>query len=627
MRNVQRLAVWLIAVVMIGASPARDSAKRPKVMPVSELRPGMKGYGLTVFRGVSPERFDVEIVGVLHGEVGAGIDMVLARLEHEQLRDIGVIAGMSGSPIFVDDRLVGAVAYGWSYSKVAIAGITPIERMLEVYERTTLEPPPRDISLGPVEFVRPGEPVSVEPKMRFAANEPVRVRMDDLPPMARALFATEEQEVELRPLSAPIMVSSCSPITANLVKRFFGSVGMEPVFVPMGARATAADSVAATPFVMGTAMGVPMLMGDLSLGSIGTLTYTDGKKIVAFGHPAMMVRGPTELPLGSARIYATLPSVARPFKLGEIVGLGGSIYQDRLTGIGGVIGKVPYMVPMTVQVAHEGSKIERTYRFRMVDNRIFTPRMAMVALTESCVAGERAEGDMTASIAYRVESDDGRVIEKENMVTGSATPLVMALGLLSDLAPIYSNEFQVRSVRSVTARIRLRDGLQSADLRSAFVDRSIVKPGEAIEVSAYIRPWRQPEQRITTTFRIPATVLDGRYNVSVCDGPMREGAEIVRAPGLYKPNNFDDVVRVLKIHFAPNRLYVLLTSAQSGITIGGREFDSLPPSVQQNLNQLRDREQMVPTLGQILAEKTVELPFVLSGSQIVQIQVDRRGGR
>jgi len=423
-----------------------------------------------------------------------------------------------------------------------------------------------------------------------------------------------------------VMISGCSPQAAALATRFFKAVGMEPVFAPMGTSSLAADFLSTTPIVNGGAVGIPFIMGDMGAGTIGTVTYTDGKRLVAFGHPHLG-RGPVEYPLGAARIVATLPSVMRPFKMGEIAGLSGSIYQDRLTAVGGVIGKIPYMVPMTVRVIHEAGKTDRTYRFKIMDNRLFAPRMATLALLGSCTSGERSEGDLTASVHYRVETDDGRVIEKDNMAAGTMAAQMLALGLLGDIAPIYSNEFQVRSVRKVTAEVRLRDGIQSADLVSAFVDRSIVKPGETLNVAAYVKPWRQEQQRIAATLTVPADLPNGRYNVAICDARLREGAEVVRAPGLYRPKNFADVVRILDIHFPPNRLYIMLNSPEAGVTIDGREFDALPPSFQHTIGQLRDREKIVPTIGQIVAETTVNLPFTFSGSQITQIEVNRRGGR
>jgi len=631
MRRFQPVAIGLISLTVAATFSAAPGEKRSWIMPTSQIRPGMTGYGLTVFCGETPERFQVEILGVLQNGVGAGVDMILARLEHERLRDIGVIAGMSGSPVFLEDRLIGAVAYGYQFSKVAIAGITPIEKMIDVYDRTALEPPPRDIALGPVETVRFGEPVSFEPKARRFGPEPVRVRPDDLPPLARTLFGAGQDdrapnEIRLEPLSLPVMVSACSPQTATLVERFFKPLGMEPVFMPLGSSSRAAETVSTAPIVNGAAMGIPLLMGDMSVGTIGTVSYTDGKKLIAFGHP-MSARGPVEFPMGPARVITTLPSLMRPFKMAEIAGLSGSIYQDRLTAVGGVIGKIPYLVPMTVKVIHEGNKTNRTYQFRMADHRLFTPRMATMALVEACTSGERSEGDLTATVHYRVETDDGRVIEKDNMAAGGMAPMALSLGLLTDMVPIYSNEFQVRSVRKVTAEVRLRDGIQSADLRSAFVDRSVVKPGEAVSISAYIKPWRQEQQRIATTLVVPADLPNGRYNVAVCDARQRELAEVVRAPGLYRPRDFTDMVRILDIHFPPNRLYVMLTSPEGGLTIDGREFEALPPSFQLALGQLRDRERVVPTIGQILAETTVNVPFVISGSQITQIEVDRRGGR
>jgi len=634
MRRVRPIVLGLIGLAFAAAAAAAPPAGRPPVMPASELRPGMTGYGLTVFNGETPERFKVEILGVLQNSIGAGVDMIVARLDHERLRDIGVIAGMSGSPIYINDRLVGAVAYGESFLKVAIAGITPIEKMLEVYDRTTLQPPPRDVALGPVEAIRPGEPVSIEPKVREFGPQPVRIRLGDLPASARALFEESDRgqdaratnEITLKPLSVPVMVSSCSPPAARLVEQFLRPLGMEPVFAPMGSSVQAAETISTAPIVAGAAVGVPYLMGDLSAGPIGTVTYTDGKRLVAFGHP-MSARGPVEFPLGAAQVVATAPSTMRPSKMAKIVALSGSIYQDRLPAVGGVIGRVPYMVPMTVRVIHETAKTDRTFNYRIADHRLFTPRWAMVALVESCTAGERAEGEMTASIHYRVETDDGRVIEKDNTAAGTMAAMTLSSGLLSDIAPIYSNEFQVRSVRKVSAEVHLRDGIRSADLESAFVDRSIVKPGETLRISAYVKPWRQEQQRITATLVVPPDLPNGRYNVAVCDARVREAAEIVRAPGIYRPKSFADVVRILDIQFAPDRLYVMLNSPEAGVTIDGREFDALPPSFQLTIGQLRDRERIVPTIGQIMAETSVQLPFVVGGSHVSQIEVDRRGGR
>ncbi|MCX8035920.1 MAG: hypothetical protein N3D11_02470 [Candidatus Sumerlaeia bacterium] len=615
---------WGLIAAASWAAPAKP--QRPPFLPVSEIRPGMKGYGLTVFNGTTPERFEAEVLGVMHNGVGAGIDMILVRLEHPRLRDIGVIAGMSGSPVYIHDRLVGAVAYGFTFSKVAIAGLTPIESMLDVYEKTPLEAPPRDIALGPMEFVRPGEPVSIEPALSLESREPVRFRVGDLPEAARSLFASDGEDIIFRPLSVPVMISACSRQTASVFEKTFRPLGMEPLFVPMGATAQAADTVSTVPLSQGSAIGIPYMLGGLSAGSIGTVTYLDGRRLVAFGHPAT-ARGPVAYPMGAAQIHTTLPSVMRPFKMGEIVGLSGSIHQDRLTAVGGVIGTIPFMVPVTVRVIHEASQTDRTYRFKVIDHRLFAPRMIMAALVEACTAGDRSEGDQTAAVHYRIETDTGQIIEKNLMAASASAIMNPSMTLLSDLAPIYSNDFAVRSVRSVAAEVRLSEGLKIAELRSAFVDRTIVKPGETVQVSLYVRPLRKETERVTAALQIPAHLPNGRYNVAVCDARQREGAEIVRAPGLYRPRAFDDVVRLLRLYFRQDRLYILLTSPDDGVTIDGAEFDRLPPTIQMTLSQLRDREKISPTIGQVLAEATLDFPYIISGNQIMQIEVDRRGGR
>jgi len=620
-------AATLLFIAAAAATWAASGADRSWMMPASELKAGMKGYGLTVFKGDTPTTFKAEIIGVRHNAIGAGVDMILARLDHPVLRDIGVIAGMSGSPVFINGRLIGAVAYGYNYSKVAIAGITPIEKMLEVYERTGMKPPPRDVALGPMERITLGEPVSFEPKIDAPfADRPVIVRAGDLAPSVRAFFDTPDEEITLKPLPTPLVVSSCSPATARLIERIFKPLGVEPIFAAVGASADAADKVSTASLVNGSAMGVPYLMGDLSMAVIGTATYVHGNKMVAFGHP-LDGRGPVVFPVGIAHIFTCIPSRMRPFKLGEITALSGSLYQDRLPAVGCAIGPVPYMVPMTVKVVNETEKTERTFHYKLVDNRLLSPRMASIALVESCTAAAHSGGEMTASMKYTIETDDGRVIKQHSMASSTMAPDSLALDILNDVAPIYSNEFQVRSVKRIAAEVHLRNGVKSARLQSAFADRTIAKPGQTIRVSAYIKPWRRPQRRIVMEVRVPRDLEDGDYNLVVCDSSRREAAELARAPGLYKPRNFAELVRLIDLQFDPDRLYVMITSPERGLTIDGREFASLPPSIQLALTRLHDREKISPTIGQIVTETSMPLPFVVTGNQIISIKVDRRGGR
>jgi hypothetical protein len=282
---------------------------------------------------------------------------------------------------------------------------------------------------------------------------------------------------------------------------------------------------------------------------------------------------------------------------------------------------------LTVDVHDEPRKTERTFNYRLLDHRLYAPRMAATALVESCSAGDRSEGEQTATIDYTIETDDGRTIKQHHYVSGTLAPQALGSGLLGDLAPIYSNEFQVRSIRRIAADVHLRDGIERAVLSSAHVDRSIARPGQRLRISAYIKPWREPQRRVVITLPIPADVADGPYNVVVADARQRTAAEVSRAPGLYDPKSFADLVRIIDIQFPSNRLYALLTAPDRGFTIDGQEFADLPPSIVQTLGKLNDREKIRPTVGRIEAEATLELPYVVTGSHLTQIQVDRRGGR
>lgn len=622
----QKVAAGLILLVTAVAAHAASNDKRPEIMPVSEIRPGMKGYGLTVFQGTEPERFEAEIIGVMESGIGARVDMILARLDHPRLEDIGIIAGMSGSPVYINDRLIGAVAYGFTWSKAPIAGVTPIEKMLEVYSQTEMEPPPRDIALGPVEQLEVGQPVSLVPKLQTFGAEPIRIHAGDLPESVRAAFEPGVEELEMQPLKTPLMVSSCSPQTAKVIEDFFTPLGMEPIFVPLGAASGAAESSEKVKLQNGSAMGIPYLLGDLSMGVTGTATYVRGEKLVAFGHP-MSGRGPVAFPLGQARGFTHIPSRQRPVKLTELINVIGGVHQDRQAAIGAVVGKIPYMIPLKVRVINEAEETEHEYNFKIIDHRLYTPRIAMIATLESCTAGDRVQGDMTMSASYKIDVDDGSTIEKEIMSAGSGAVQSIGTMLMSDLAPIYSNTYDIRSVRKLEAEVHIRNRIEAATIRSAYVDRSIYKPGQEVHISTYVKPFRKPQVRLTTTIRLPAELEDGRYNVVVCDSSTRESVEVARAPGLYKPREFADIVRILQIHFMPNRLYVLVTKPERGITIDGQEFTSLPPVLLHTVAGLQDQELITPTLGQNIVDDSREMPYLVQGGEVIPIQVDRHGGR
>jgi hypothetical protein len=627
MKQRRLVAVYLI-VLAAAATGGRADEDRSWMMPVSEIKEGMKGYGLSVFQGTEPERFDVEIVGVLHNTsyIGAGFDMILARFDHPKIKDAGVIRGMSGSPVFLNDRMIGAVAYGFPYSKVAVGGITPIEKMYEVYRNTPKEAPPRDVALGPFEEIKLGQPVSFEPKLKEYGAKPVRVRKADLPEAARQMFGDGDEELQMAPISMPVLVSSCSPQTADILTQLFKPFGITPTIAPVGAAAGAGDGAAALPLKSGTALGIPMLMGDLSVAGIGTATYVNGEKMVAFGHP-MYGFGPVQFPMGMARIVTVMPSVSSSFKIGEVVGLSGSIHEDRLSAIGGILGKIPFMVPIQVTVKQKDSGTVRTYNFKMADHRLFSPRMAATALTEACAASDRVEGDMTLRMQYTIETDDGQKIDKNLLASGSMAPLDAAMALLNDLAPIYSNSFTMHSIKSLSANIELSNKIRSAEIQSAFLDRTVIKPGQTLSVSAYVRPWLGEPQRVSTTIQTPPDLPEGRYNVVVCDSRQRELAELSRAPGLYRPRSYNELIKLLGISFPSDRLYVMITSPSRGITIDGQEFRKLPPSVTFMLGELHDREKIVPTMGEIVAETSLDMPYVIEGGDMTQIGVDRRGGR
>jgi hypothetical protein len=378
------------------------------VMGVDEIRPGMKGYGKTVFKNNQIERFDVEIIGVLRNVFPKG-DIILARLSGGPLRDMGVIAGMSGSPIYIDDRLIGAVAYGWSFSKEPITGITPIKEMLQVYDLTSSEPLHAD-------EVSPGTQAQATGSGERSALAPFRIQVspEQLGQLDAPLSSEPIASLTLEPLSTPLFVTSRHPSVLRELKQLFAPYNLTPIL--SGSASGSASIHDDIPVEPGAALGVQLVAGDLDISAIGTVTYKKGNKLVAFGHP-MFLSGNVDIPMASAYIYSILPSYYFPFKFGEVVRQVGSVRQDRWTAIGGILGHEAPMVPVSVKVHLPDQKQSKVFSYRVWEDRSFGPRLTVISLYESLLSTDKFQGDSAATINYTISLDDGRSITKSDFVS------------------------------------------------------------------------------------------------------------------------------------------------------------------------------------------------------------------
>src|SRR5438477_1395730 len=390
---VKRLGLILPVVGFIVTLALSGLVAATPQMAVEEVRPGMVGLGRTVFDGTRVEEFKVHVLGVLQNIIGPHRNLILAKLEGGPLAHTGVIAGMSGSPVYIDGKLVGAVSYALgAFSKEPIAGITPIAEMTDAASFNESRPTAARVR---VEFPLTRESLIGAFRKALAWNRPFADRSGDthlLGASGVAGVGGDQLGSLLRPIATPLVMSGFEPELGDTLASAFQAQG----FVPMGSAATgprAGEMAYEGPHKLGDALGVMFVTGDLRLGGTGTVTHLDGDRVYAFGHP-MYNLGPTEFPMTRAYVYTVLPSLFSSLKLsstGEIIG---TFLQDRATAIAGRLGPGPHLIPITLTLESDRSS-KRTFHFGVVNDQLFTPLMTFVSIQNTLSSYERQFGAAT----------------------------------------------------------------------------------------------------------------------------------------------------------------------------------------------------------------------------------------
>ena len=346
-------------------------------MPIDEVRPGMIGVGRTVFQGADLADFKVHIIGVLRNVQGPRRDLILARLEGGPLAQTGVAAGMSGSPVYVDGRLIGAVSYSiGAFSKEAIAGITPIQEMKDA----TATSRPRPVRQARVDLPVTRQSLTEALTAAYAQLAPFAARPADVQSIGLPTAAGAQLGAMMRPIATPLLMAGFEPDIADVIGGGFRDSGFSPVIT---GGSGAGGEAPTGPLREGDAIGVSLIGGDLEMGATGTVTHIDGDRVYAFGHPFYNL-GPAAFPMTRAHVFTMLPSLMNSFKISSLGETIGTMQQDRATAIAGTLGKGPALVPMTITVNStrdgDAQPISRTVKLNLVNDQLFTPLLAYVSM-------------------------------------------------------------------------------------------------------------------------------------------------------------------------------------------------------------------------------------------------------
>jgi len=594
------LLALLALSAALAALPSAASAQPAEILPADKVAAGMKGYGVTdLGDGKGIRRFEVEILGLLK-RFAPRQDLILARVSGAGLEHSGVIAGMSGSPIYVEGKLIGALAYGWPFSKDPICGITPIQSMLDIRQAPAAPPVP----IGGASAPR----AATASLLSAFAGGVFRERFDEL---VEPLRAAPEGSWTALPL--PVSFSGSSSGGGRVFGRVAEAAGW--LVAPAG-RSSSVSAAAPAALKPGSAVATVLLSGDMVLAATGTVTWVEGNTILAFGHPFLSM-GPVDMPMAEADVLTVFPSLFRSFKFAGTGRVLGSVTQDRSTGILGTFGARAPMVPITVRISSDEIPTQ-TFRFEAVHNSMLTPILAAIAIDNVLTTLEKRTGERTLVWKSSIQTP-GRSVRWDSVFSGLSAreEAVASLALLTNY--LMANEFRDLTILGVDVEIAHSDRLQRARIVNVEPRKERLRAGESVPVWVDLVDFRGGSRRVVLDLQVPPDTPPGPLTVFVGDGNAATAYDLSLYPS--DPQSLDQVLDFLSRMRPANSLNLLAYRRASGAVVAGEPLAALPPSI---AAILRDRGpgDGTPDLSHVrLQSVTLEQPIPITGSVRLNLEV------
>jgi hypothetical protein len=594
---------------------AVTSSTDSRLFPLEDIKPGMKGIARTVFSGTEPEEFGVEILGVLPGFPAPRQSAIIARLTGANAERTGVFGGMSGSPVYIDGRLVGAIAFSFPFSKEPIAGITPIKQMIDIFERGSGRNPNETQEARKFSFTElasadwkpnlPKPAVSGAPFVApVAANSPLISLLGQ----------------QLQPIATPVVFGGVSQETLALYAPQLQANGLLPVSGVGGAAAiTPLAPITEKTLAPGTSVSVQLVRGDYSIAASGTVTFRDGNHIYAFGHPFLSL-GASDMPMTEASVVTVVPNTNNSFKLAVPGQMVGSISQDRATGVYGQLGQAPKMIPVKINL-HTSRDRTETYSYEVANDTFLTPLLLNLTIFSTITSSERSQGEGTITINGKINVIGQEPVMVDRRFSAANAPMLAAGAVAVPVNALLTSGFDNVQLGGITLDITSSENKYAASLERIVLDRTEAGRGDTVEIQAYVRTesGKQFVQRIPV--QIPRDVPLGQLLVFVGDGSALQQGSAAQA---FVPQDLGQLVSTINKVKKSDRLYVKLFRITSGAVIGTSELPNLPPSVVATLNSDRTSGGFTPTVLSAVYEK--ELPpaeFVVNGQQMIALDVIR----
>jgi hypothetical protein len=581
------------------SSPAASTAQNPPTIPVSQIHTGMRGVAYTVFQGVKPESMDVEVLGVLHNVNGPKGDIILVRLHGQKVEYTGVVAGMSGSPVYFDGKLAGALAFRiGEFSKEPIAGVTPIADMLEI---SALDRSPAE------------ESAAVRPAANAVAGKTAS-------PGESSPFSSSVQDFAnyLKPIETPLVFNGFSEQAVHLFSGQLGAAGIIPV---MGA-GSVSDDKQPEPLEPGSAISAILVRGDMDIEATCTVTYLDPQRLLACGHPLLQF-GSVDLPMNKAEVLATLPSPLNAFKIVNTTEPVGTFVQDRHTGIMGVFNRQPEMIPVTLNI-HSSTGVKQ-FHYEVLNNPKLTPVALMVTVFNALHGVNEFGEEITYRLAGSIGVKGFPEVTMRNMFAPSegAQPAAMqaAISLGERFGRIYDNPYNAPAIAGVNLDFDLVRERRWARLESARTDVTEARPGQEVMLETVLAPYRGERIVQQIPVKIPTSASKGTLRILVSDGETLDRIGH-GSPAFGRKLDLASTISLLNKEHSNNRVYVSLLEADPEARVADKVMPTLPISIMNVMDGMRGNQEMVVS-GESNVDETATAPldYVVSGAQLLTITI------
>ena len=584
----------------------------PRIFPVSELREGMHGTARTVFRGTTPEEFNVEILGVIPNWIGPKQDMIVGRLSGANAERTFVFAGMSGSPVYIDGRLVGAISYSFPFAKEPICGITPFEQMASTVAQAVAV---KAVSTGPKTFSY-ADLLSNTWRPNIAEAAVARNPLASGFSADSRLMAIAGQTFQ--PISTPLYFSGISQQTLDMFAPDLMRAGILPVAASGGdSRIQPMKKADETTLLGGDSIVVHLARGDVQIAAAGTVTLRDGEKIYAFGHPFFSL-GSTDLPMSESHVVTVVPNANNSFKLAVPDATVGAMTQDRATAIYGKLGETPKMLPVKLRLTTSRGRSEEI-NFESAFDELLTPLIVNAGVSNALSANERGVGDSTIEVngEIRIKGEDSIRINRR--FAGAQASIFAASSAAIPLAALLRANFDGMRITDVTLDMKAVDGAKTASVDRIAIDRTQVRAGDAVKVTVFERTESGQIIVQTIPLTIPKDTAPGTLSIMIGDGgAVQQNSAVTQ----FTPKSAAELIATFNRLKRPDRLYAVLTRTTNGVIIGSSEMPNLPPSVLATLNNDRTAGGSKAAVQTILGEMELQPgEYIVSGSQTLAIEV------